>query len=768
MKKKIFFLCTVASLLGIGAFASCLTVGAVNKGIDVSDAEAATYTISVGETEFASLGTSFTRISQTLVGSSSSGSYKVALNVVNGKRDGSSLVLANFGKVFNFSADAENGYSAIHNIKSIKVTFTAGNVYLQMADRKDGLELGDSQDLTSGVEVDVSSKAANYFCLGTSSSGATITNIEIKYQCNSVTDFYAEQFKGKIFTGKAENGVIYRLIFTSGTDVLFAEQNTTAKTSYSGEYVIEAGKVKAELAVSTYAVTIKFVPSANLQNLTFDSKTDNAGGSIAAQIPEVSFKQVYALENFQSYTATGTGYTQNNSEFKRTGLQGAYLADYYSGGSGSPVGTSGFSLMGSTDFLQLDTSTGIEEANAKSGKFKASQGKWMRYWQYDQLVGEPYVAGIGAKISMWVKNPASVDVVMKWGAMTTNKALNDTTRNNGTFKQVTIPANQDWTEYTVDLNADTVVYGWYVGFNNANATAYINLDMISVYTVSPYDVTEPPAPISEYLKTFSVCQDITLSATGQAALGKAAAKIYMGLGKNGTGKILFESQNVQIDKYDVDASNNVKIDTTFSITISTYTITITKIEGVFDTDGLQMSSVKFTGDLMDTLLEGNGSITLTQLTNTDSFETYTTEQMQAKFKRWYNGGSWTEDTGNTNRLVADTTDPVHGSKCMTVRGYTKFRVTMASDFSSAMPLKGFSLWLRNNGTKDYQFRIYAYKSTGYGSYDQLNEVTLKADGDWHLIQVGTLGNSYYNFSFYFEGSGATATDTVSIDYLSLY
>lgn len=760
MKKKSFLLCAIATLLGVGAIGTVAATRHLNNSFRVSQGESATYTMTAGSDEFAALGESFARTGGFALGSATSGAQKVQVNVVGGKKNEGKLVLAPLGKVFNFGTNAANAYSAIHNIKSIKVTFT-GDLKVQMAVTQDGLELGEKQALTSTATFIPDFDGSNFFCLSTV-SGATIESIEVKYGCDVVTDLDIDMLDNTTFTAETD-GVTYQLEISGNTCVLKSLNLETNINLVGNIDVNEDNKIECDVTVGTYPAKYTFDLNAKHDTLSFVSKT----GAAAASLPELTFNRVFMIEDFESYTATGDTYRAANTEFNRSGLQGAFFADYGGGGNTSPVGTDGFQLMGSTDFIRLNSDTSAAAfAGDKCADFKANGSAWMRYWQFDQLIGEPYRVGSGAYISMMVKNTAATTVNMKWGSMKTNAALNNTTRNTGDFATVTIPASQDWTEYKVPLTGDS--YGWYLAFEKTGnkSTGRVLVDNVMIYSHSPYAKYVAPAP-ENHLKTMTYNGNLIVADAYSGTLG-ATQNLFLALGKNGEGVGYVLGQKITVNSAVADEDGNVEIDTSFSYSTVLGSITITKITGV--QSGTTLSNVTLTGSLIGLLITNNGSITLSETNALQSSCDGDTTTLKATFERWYNGGSWTVDNNNEDKIRSSTVDPIEGTGCMDVRGYSKFRVTLKNDMAEAKAWTSMGVWVRNDGTKDYTIKFFCYYAQNCSSsaYKNPFSATCPADGQWHYYQSGLdTSVQYYNVSIYFENNSATGNDRVSIDYVHM-
>lgn len=212
---------------------------------------------------------------------------------------------------------------------------------------------------------------------------------------------------------------------------------------------------------------------------TITYKTVGSGG-FGLYLENCDFTREAIADNFESYESSGTMYYQNSGEANRSGARGAYFCDYYSGGSGSPVGGSGWSLMGgSGDQLSLDTTVGY--ASAQSIKIKGSTAGNMRYLQWDLYKGTGTAIKGVDKFGLFARNANSFNVTIK---IVVYKVAQVTPSNQGSNRaelEVTIPANSGWNEYVVNLDANTNYYGYGVIVNKPSSTGYINIDNARYY-----------------------------------------------------------------------------------------------------------------------------------------------------------------------------------------------------------------------------------------------------------------------------------------------
>ncbi len=222
--------------------------------------------------------------------------------------------------------------------------------------------------------------------------------------------------------------------------------------------------------------------------LTYESAT----GAYAEYVNNLDLNSFAVLNDFESYEETGVGYDQSHSEASKSGLRGDYYCDYYSGASGSQMGGNGWSLMGSTDYLGLDKSHA--HSGSQSVQIKAPTSNVCRYTSYDVYTGEALPMASGDTFSFFARNMNTYNTPVKVRVYYVNKVT--PTNHVSTDKTVSdvvtidIPANTDWTEYTMTINTKYSVYGYNFTTQAHSGLTYIQLDDISIYNsaCSPWSI----------------------------------------------------------------------------------------------------------------------------------------------------------------------------------------------------------------------------------------------------------------------------------------
>jgi hypothetical protein len=107
----------------------------------------------------------------------------------------------------------------------------------------------------------------------------------------------------------------------------------------------------------------------------------------------------------------------------------------------------------------------------------------MRYIQWDLYKGTARAIKGANKFVVWLKNQATTDTVLKVYVYTAQQITPSNQTTARIAKDITLPASQDWTAYTVELDPNTTYYGYGIFLNAASATGWINVDNAMFYGV---------------------------------------------------------------------------------------------------------------------------------------------------------------------------------------------------------------------------------------------------------------------------------------------
>ena len=244
----------------------------------------------------------------------------------------------------------------------------------------------------------------------------------------------------------------------------------------NGTYTIVEDEVTMTLGDVQYVGTI--------EDNAINFKSVNGTGTIAGALNNLNFNMIEYADNAETYESDGKMYYQNNKDLSQvSGARGAYHCDYYTGGSSnlSPIGGNGWSLMGGNgDQLQLDKTTAAD--GTQSLKMKFSTAGSMRYLQWGLADGTAVGHKGFNKLGIYMKNTTATNVSIKLYAYHIQKVEPSTQGDSSrAVKEITVPANSDWTLYTLDLNAAKTYYGYGIYMATKSATGFLNVDKVFYY-----------------------------------------------------------------------------------------------------------------------------------------------------------------------------------------------------------------------------------------------------------------------------------------------
>ena len=228
------------------------------------------------------------------------------------------------------------------------------------------------------------------------------------------------------------------------------------------------------------------------ENFTLGS----VSGTITSFLMGLQAEKCEALYDFEDFTATGQGYDNNHTDAsQRTGLRAEFFSDFYDGGNAgrvqSIIGGNGWSLMGSSDYLDLSTT--YAHTGAKSMKLKYNKDNQMRFVTYNLADGSGAAYAPGSYLSMWVRACASRDNDIKLKAFYINQ-VTPSTQSSCDEVEVVIPAdsNNGWVEVRLELKSNRTYYGFGIQpMKNSGGTSgdgqYFFVDDIAVFSsINPY------------------------------------------------------------------------------------------------------------------------------------------------------------------------------------------------------------------------------------------------------------------------------------------
>lgn len=652
----------------------------------------------------------------------------IKMNFVNAKSlSGGFAELANHGKIYNFGS----GDTIVNAVNGIKFTGSGSLLFKPVV----AISAGDAI-LAEMNPISVSAGSAkvtvpncDYFELEAGDSGARINSLELYYECTPGT--YDIRLLNGTYTGVGNDNSTYKLTITDGS-VVFASLDKQSNVSYSGTAEL-LSKTSARLSLSSGSITYNL--NYDGHNLTYTSKS----GSIA----EVSFKRVYHLQNFESFSASGQGYTDSTTKYQTTGVRSSFYEDWFTGSGSSEIGGDGWNVMTNTDGITYTSNKGHN--SSKAAAFKFTSDRQMRYISMNELYGVNSIAGKGETFSFWVRGAYSNS------SMTTNHSGNIpviayayyetplTPHNHTTAHdafEFIVPAGNDWNHYEFELDPSKTYYGF--GLNakqETGTTAYVVFDDFEIYTSSPYAQYIPAG----YPRG-------TFKGSVRTGFFDIARDFYIVIGTYTNQKVFVKMRDTDVNAtgFSYNPSNNtISITTTGSYeseTVGTLTGTYNASTGVID-------SFSCTGSLSFY----NNTTTVTKVSSGYYDCDGTTSQLQSQFIYRYDSGSgWQVDSSSANRFVSDTRRQASGTGGIKwhQRSGAKTALNLNGDLSGEK-YKYLQFWVYNPSFNSATLNLYFYKGTNFSSRIDVDyTVTANAFG-WTYCIVDFSGKmttgKLYNF-----------------------
>ena len=298
---------------------------------------------------------------------------------------------------------------------------------------------------------------------GGSDAGLYIDDVEV-YTANPYAQYIPPE--PPVTYGALKNGQVFfaNIAGYAGSTLTVKKNNAVTldfpmmSTTIEGAYAQENDQISFDFgAYGTYVANI----NADSNKLEYVSAT-----GVIQTFGEFTFNEMDVLDNAESYTESGKMYYQSNTnKDNRSGARGAYYCDYYSGGSGSTVGGSGWSLMGgSGDQLSLETTE--VHSGSQSLKLKRNKSNAMRYMTWGLMDGTAE-GHTGVNYFMyWAKNPNATALTIKTSVYYQAQVTASTQGSNRAYVEAQIPANSDWTPVIIPLDPAKTYYG--VAYTAAN------------------------------------------------------------------------------------------------------------------------------------------------------------------------------------------------------------------------------------------------------------------------------------------------------------
>lgn len=554
------------------------------------------------------------------------------------------------------------------------------------------------------------------------------------------------------YTGKNASDVIFKMVTASamGSDVVtISSLNVASNISAEATYTVTGNTIVIKDTTGSGAgLTYTGTVTDKGRSIAFVSAT----GTYGSYFQQVSFNYVYDIDNFEGYTETGVGYDKNNAITARSGLRAAYFSDYYAGSGSDILSGTGWSLMGSTDYMTLDTTA----ADAHSGNncMKVKEGNAMRYTTYGLSDGTAAAWPKGDTLSFWVKNPLSQ--TLPWALRVYETNLVNASNYSVTATSLTIAVATGWTQYTVSLDSTKTYYGFSLTCDHlaSYATLYPFIDDIQVYTAgNPWATYVDPSPITAgTIMSGSTATLPSLNATFGHDYAVTVAAIDAAAG-----------QHNMTGTYSVDSSNNITFDFGADLVYV----------GVLSADKTAVKYTSATG----TLSAYVANMFLRQVNvgkNTvDDYEDTTEAAVQAKYVA-EETDSFTTVTDKSTYMLLDTTTQDAGFASVKLKadvtssnynGKYRYRFAQVNSFGT---VANFSIRVKNGTAYPITGGVF-YVTTSNDSTKRANtniSINLAAGSGWTTF-TGTItaAAAVYGFSIYFSASGSSLAASAGFVYV---
>ena len=751
MTKNKLWIC-VASFLTCAMIATAVVVngefmGGIGGARIVSGNEPE-FTTTLGNYEFSMSNLTTTYQQSVTYDVDDSVDYSPVFNFFLAKLDADdNLVLAPNGKIFNFDSNEVKAYGGkITNIKSVTVSYEGGSLFIQEGIAGEGTTYGPKASLSSETPYLCKSNP-NYFMISNSTAETTITEISVTYAC-TVPDYSVARL-GETYRGKGTDGNTYHIVRSNVDNISMPELSVDGAIEVDayGSFV---------LTLSDGAIVYTGSVSADYHTLTFTGKS----GSSAASAPDIAeMNRVYVVDDFESYTSRGTGYTESQlSAFTASNLRGTYWVDSGSGTGDSWIykETGRFKMPNTDNYLNLTTL--VKHGGSKAMLFQGRKDGWVRLWSSEVWnQNQHYNFGRGNRFSFWVysarnnndgsgQNASNVQIRAQ--VYYKNFTLTDSSRNPGAgdngsgTKDFTITSGSGWNECVVNINSEKTVYAINIMINNSGlATDYVfmPIDDITIYT-------EPEAT-KKYNETSTL---ITKSYHGTVNLsGGLKYTIKVGLGANGY-VYAYAGANMEPTSYTIDGST-ITIPTTGSVTVDPVgTLTFGTWSGTLSNNNstITIPKANITGSIADYITDS--SITLVEDTRVLDGSEANLAGIESKVLRQYydtSSSSWKTDSGNSNRFELYSDSYIEGNKSVKVRPFSseKMRVILNPTVAAAYEtVDSVAFWFFVPDGFNYHISIFTYKDSTPSStsgryampFDRTYNGSNPEEAGWHYINMG--------------------------------
>ena len=261
--------------------------------------------------------------------------------------------------------------------------------------------------------------------------------------------------------------------------------------------------------LATYVADI----SLDQKTLTYVSSS-STNTSIASLLSNLNMKLTNYAENAETYIENGSTIYYEHEDVEQSGARGAYYIDLHNGGNKtSPVGGEGWQLPSSASSLSINTANKVDGKQSLS--LQSNKNGDMRFMQWELYKGTAKeITGVDT-FSVYLKSNRNAATNIKLQVFKVKQVTTETQSGSDYVveKTVNMTAKQDWTKFSVSLDANQKYYGFAIMIMTDNATTGV-VYMDKAYYSNNYDDPE---------NNFYAKEGMTLS--GNLETGSKAAQI---------------------------------------------------------------------------------------------------------------------------------------------------------------------------------------------------------------------------------------------------
>ena len=276
---------------------------------------------------------------------------------------------------------------------------------------------------------------------------------------------------------------------------LVVKMSAGSKISLVPQVEVEDTNVLHVVVTGTYDLDARFTVGAD-GKLTLN---DGATGAVAAFLTEFSSDLCHVIDDFEDHTETGVGLDgSHKDETTFKGLRSKWYSDYYSGNTSNPsaVGGNGWSMMGSTDYLELNKSPDYAHYGNQSMRLKYNATNQMRFITWDMTQAPAPRLPKATYLSLWVRacdsrvNQIKIKAFFNEQISPVNQG--DTSKYTELVQDIAADPDHGWVEVKVTLKPEKNYFGFVLqpmknGAGTGDDGKYFYVDNIALYnTLSPF------------------------------------------------------------------------------------------------------------------------------------------------------------------------------------------------------------------------------------------------------------------------------------------